>query len=281
MATNNITLNSSILGRTILIDGHVVHFAESEGDKPILLVHGLGFSLYSMRNVYNDLAERGYRVIAVDIPGCGYSKAEPRIKMTPDEVANILSKLLDSLKIKKTNIYAIAEGAIYALRMCQMYPENVNSMVLASPGSFTMHFPLKYRNLAFPILGEIMLKIMERKHINKFLRWIMFDETAVTAPLERQTFQPFTQKEARLGLLNLIRDYMDIAVFNNLKNIFCPTKIIWGEYDKGHPVKMCELFLKRIEDSSFTLINNSGHLVHEERPKMVCDVIDRFVSFNS
>ncbi len=281
MPVNKITLNSSILGRTVQIDGHIVHFAESEGDTPVLLIHGLGFSLYSMKNVYNDLVERGYKVIAVDIPGCGYSKAAPKVRMTPDEIAHVLNKLIESLKIKKINIYAIAEGAIYALRLCQMHPESVNCMVLASPGSLTMNFPFKYRHIPAPIFGEIMLKFMERKHINLFLRWILFDETRVTSPLERQTYQPFEQKEARLGLLNLLRDYVDIAVFSNLKNIFCPTKIIWGEYDKGHPVKMCELFLKRIEDSSFTLINNSGHLVHEERPKMVCDVVDRFIAFNS
>ncbi len=251
MTTNKITLNSSILGRTIQIDGHVVHFAESDGDTPIFLIHGLGFSLYSMRNVYNDLAERGYKVIAVDIPGCGYSKAAPRVRMTPDEVAHVLNKLIDSLKIKKVNIYAIAEGAIYALRLCQMHPENVNSMVLASPGSMTINYPFLYRHLSAPIFGELALKMMERKHINKFLRWIMFDETSVTGSLERQTYQPFEQKETKLGLLNLLRDYMDIAVFSNLKNIFCPTKIIWGEYDKGHPVNMCELFLKRIEGQLF------------------------------
>ena len=281
MAVNNITLNSAVLGRTIQINGHIVHFVESEGDTPILLVHGLGFSLYSMRNVYNDLVQRGYRVIAVDIPGCGYSKANPKIRMFPDEVSDTLAKLLEALKIEKTNIYAIAEGAIYSIRMYQLYPEKVISMVLASPGSITKHYPLKYRNLTMPIVGEIILKMMKRTHISHFLRWMMFNETAVTSSLERQTYQPFEQKEAKLGLLNLLRDYIDIYVFSNLAKVYCPVKFIWGDYDKGHPMNMSTLFLKRIENASFTLINNSGHLVHEERPKMVCDVIDRFIAFNS
>ena len=281
MPEKQINLNSSVLGSSEHINGHDVHFVDSEGKTPVLLLHGLGFSLFAMRNVYNDLAERGYRVIALDIPGCGYSKADPKVRMSVEEIADTLHKFLDKLKIEKVHIYAIAEGAIYALRLCQMYPENVISMVLASPGSITMHFPAKYRYLATPVAGEIIIRFMERKHINALIKWILFDETAATPTLQRQTYQPFTEKEARLGLLNLIRDYQDLAVFTNLSKIFCPVKIIWGDFDKGHPVNMSDLFLKKIEGSSLSIINNSGHLVHEERPRMVCDIIDRFISYNS
>ena len=281
MPEKQINLNSSIIGRIVEINGHEVHFVESEGKTPLLLLHGLGFSLFSMHNVYNDLAERGYRVIAVDIPGCGYSKADPKIRLTVEETADTLHKLIDSLNLGKVNIYAIAEGAIYAIRLCQLYPGDVHSMVLASPGSITMHYPAKYRYLATPVVGEIMVRFMERKHINALIKWIMFDETSISPTLQRQTYQPFTEKEARLGLLSLIRDYQDLHVFSNLAKIFCPVKIIWGDFDKGHPVAMSDLFLKKIEGSSLSIINNSGHLVHEERPNMVCDIIDRFIAYNS
>jgi pimeloyl-ACP methyl ester carboxylesterase len=162
-----------------------------------------------------------------------------------------------------------------------MYPGDVASMVLASPGSMTRHYPAKYRNLTAPVVGEMLIRFMERRHINALIKWIMFDETAISSTLERQTYQPFTEKDARLGLLNLMRDYQDIHVFSNLSKIFCPVKIIWGDFDKGHPINMSGLFLKKIEGSSFSTINNSGHLVHEERPKMVCDIIDRFIAYNS
>ena len=281
MPEKQINLNSNIIGRTVTINGHELHFVESEGETPLLLIHGLGFSLFSMRNVFNDMADRGYRVIAVDIPGCGYSGVGHKKTLLPEEIADTLHDLLEFLKIGKTNIYAIAEGGIYALRLCQLYPEDVGAMVLASPGSITRHYPPKYRYLATPIVGEILIKIMERKHINKLLRWIMFDETSISPTLERQTYQPFTQKEAKLGLLNLLRDYQDLRVFSNLSSVFCPVKIIWGDYDKGHPSNMSNLFLKKIEGSTFSLINNSGHLVHEERPKMVCDIIDRFITYNA
>ncbi len=280
MPESKINLNSNVIGRNIVINGHTIHFVESEGETPLLLLHGLGFSLYSMRNVFNDLAERGYRSIAVDLPGCGYSKADPKVRMYPDELADTLHKFIESVKAEKVNIYAIGEGAIYALRLCQLFPGDINSMVLASPGSITKHYPARYRNIATPIVGEILIKLMARKHIDRFLKWIMFDETSATAPIARQTFQPFTQREAKLGLLNLLKDYQDMYVFADLSKIFCPVKLVWGDFDVGHPVNMSNLFLKRIDNCSLSVINNSGHLVHEERPKMVCDIIDRFIAYN-
>ena len=281
MPETKINLNSNVIGRTMEINGHTIHFVESEGEVPLLLLHGLGFSLFSMRNVFNNLAERGYKVIAVDIPGCGYSKPAHKARLIPEEIAYTMHGLIEALSLGKTNIYAIAEGAIYALKLCQMFPEDVNTMVLASPGSITKHYPAKYRNLSVPVVGEIAMKLLERKHIDAFLKWIMFDETAVTPTLERQTYQPFTQREAKLGLLRLLRDYQDLSTYSNLSSVFCPVKIIWGDYDTGHPVNMSKLFLKRIEASTISIINNSGHLVHEERPKMVSDIVDRFITYNT
>lgn len=276
MSTNKITLNSNIIGQDMQILGHTLHFVESEGDKTIILVHGLGFSLYSMRNIYNNLAAGGYRVIAIDLPGCGYSAAAPKVLLSPDEMAETLHELLKALKIKSASYYAIGEGAIYTMRLCQLYPENVESLVLVSPGSITRHYPAKYRYLTFPIVGEVFIKLMKRKHIDEFLRWIMFDETSINASFQRQTYQPFMQDEAKLGLLNLLRDYQDIRVFADMSFIHCPTLILWGENDIGHPQGMCDLFLKKIEKSSEYIVPNSGHMIHEERPKLVCDIINKF-----
>ncbi len=281
MQNKKITLNSNVIGRSMLIKGHTLHFVDSDGKKPIVLLHGLGFSLYSMRNVFNDLLDREYRVIALDLPGCGYSTAAPRVRLTPDEIAEVLHEFLKALDIEHANFYAIAEGAIYALRLAQMYPENVSSLLLTSPGSLTRHYPARYRHLATPIIGEAIVKLMKRKHTDQFLRWIMFDETSINATVERQTYQPFVSKDAKLGLLNMLRDYQDIKVFANLNQVDCATLMLWGEYDCGHPVAMCDLFMKKIERVAERIIPNCAHLVHEERPRLVSDIIDRFLLKNS
>lgn len=278
MAATKITLNSNIIGRSMQIMGHTLHFVDSEeGETPIILVHGLGFSLYSMRNVYNDLTDRGYRVIAIDIPGSGYSQASENIRLSPHEIAEVIHELMRALEIETANFYAIAEGAIYVMRLCQLYPECISSLMLVSPGSVTRHYPILYRNIGTSIIGPAIVKLMKRKHINKFLRWIMFDETAINPTLERQTFQPFTKHETKLGFLNLMRDYQDIKVFTNLSQITCPTLMLWGQYDVGHPVSMCDLFLKKIDSSTECIIPNCSHLIHEEKPRMVCNIIDKYL----
>ena len=73
MPTETITVNSPKLGRSISIQNNIIHYVEHDGGRPVVLLHGLGFSLYSMRHVYSELVGLGYRVIAVDLPGCGTS----------------------------------------------------------------------------------------------------------------------------------------------------------------------------------------------------------------
>ena len=45
-----------------------IHYLEAGVGEPLLLIHGIGQSLYTWRRIFSDLSEN-YRVIALDLPG--------------------------------------------------------------------------------------------------------------------------------------------------------------------------------------------------------------------
>ena len=73
-AARTVTLDSAAFGR------HEVAYRELGTGAPLLLVHGLMTTSYSWRWVMAPLAERGFRVIAPDLVGCGASE-KPRDKV--------------------------------------------------------------------------------------------------------------------------------------------------------------------------------------------------------
>ncbi|MCG8499567.1 MAG: alpha/beta hydrolase [Firmicutes bacterium] len=277
MSTENITVNSSKVGRSISIQKNIIHYVEHEGGRPVILLHGLGFSLYSMRHIYSALAEMGYHVITVDLPGCGYSMLSGDSLGSPKHMAELLHLFLKALKLEGAHFYGIAEGAIYALRLSQLYPKDVLSLTLTSPGSLTRHYPYAYRMLPSTIMGEMLVRSIKRKHIEKMLRWIFFNETVVTNAMVRQTYMPFERPECRLGLLYLLRDYNDNPVYNQLRYVACPVNLLWGEWDSAHPISMSDYFIKHIPNIQFRMFQNCGHLLHEERPHWVSKEIDGFI----
>ena len=81
ISSNQLFINSEQVGETIPIrlpgfdqkgEETFVHYLESGVGEPLLLIHGIGQSLYTWRNVFGELSEN-YRVIAIDLPGHGYS----------------------------------------------------------------------------------------------------------------------------------------------------------------------------------------------------------------
>ncbi len=277
MSIENITVNSTKVGRSVSIQKNIIHYIDHEGDEPIILLHGLGFSLYSMRHLYKHLIDMGYRVVVVDIPGCGYSMLSADSLGSPKHMAELLQQFLKALKLESAHFYGIAEGAIYALRLAEVYPEVVRSLTLTSPGSLTRHYPFWVRQLPVNLVGEILMRFVKRKHVEKMLKWIHFNETTVTNAMVRQTYQPFERPESRLGLLYLMRDYNDNPVYNQLHKIECPINLLWGEWDCAHPIGMSEYFKKHIKQIQFKMFNNCGHILHEERPNWVAKEIHCFI----
>jgi len=275
MSTKSFWVNSPKLGKNIQIFNNRIHYVESEGEECIMLLHGLGFSLFSMRNIYEELAAKGYRVIAVDLPGCGYSTIDQRQKFTVEHMADVLIEFMKVINVESAHFVGAAEGGIYSMSIAQLYPDKVKSLTLCSPGSLTNKYPFFYKQLISPMVGEIYMSFLSKKKVSRFLNWIYFNKTNLTPAIERQTYEPYESKATRNWLLYLLRDYNDSAVYSHLYLINCKTLIIWGEYDNAHPVSMSEKLISGIRKSSLEILKNVGHMCYELRAPLIAGHMEK------
>ena len=84
------------------------------GGETLLLVHGIGQSLFTWRQNIDFFADCGYRVIAMDLAGCGFS-GHPNIYYTVEENALVIGAFLDAMGIERAHIGAFSTGALSAL----------------------------------------------------------------------------------------------------------------------------------------------------------------------
>ena len=70
-----------------------IHYLEAGVGEPLLLIHSLGQSLYTWRNVFAELSDN-YRVIAIDLPGHGYSSRPDTFHYTADDFAFIFNVII-------------------------------------------------------------------------------------------------------------------------------------------------------------------------------------------
>src|SRR6056297_937384 len=69
----------------------------SKSKAKILLVHGMGGSTYCWRNTTEALSKEGYQLVAVDLPGFGYSDRKVGLVHSSENRAIWLMNLIDYL----------------------------------------------------------------------------------------------------------------------------------------------------------------------------------------
>jgi pimeloyl-ACP methyl ester carboxylesterase len=119
-------------GKRINIDGNDIHYVESGEGPAILMLHGLGGHLHHMRRPLMEKFGEGYRVIALDRPGSGYStraRGDGRLSQQADFIA----RFIEEMKLDRPLIVGHSLGGAVALATALRHPDKVSGLALLSP----------------------------------------------------------------------------------------------------------------------------------------------------
>jgi pimeloyl-ACP methyl ester carboxylesterase len=105
-----------------------------EGDRPIVLIHGLLMNRHMFDRLAPALAERGNRVITVDLLGHGRSERPPEmVHYSMSFFSQQVVALLDHLEIDEAVIGGTSLGANTSLTVAKEAPERVRAMMVEMP----------------------------------------------------------------------------------------------------------------------------------------------------
>jgi pimeloyl-ACP methyl ester carboxylesterase len=120
---------------TFTLDGHrLAYTTYGEGPRVLVLVHGLLLSQRMHAELAKALADRGNRVVTLDLLGHGRSDRPPdmwRYSMTTFG-AEVIA-LLDHLEVDEAVVLGTSLGANTALEAAALAPERLRGMVIEMP----------------------------------------------------------------------------------------------------------------------------------------------------
>lgn len=136
--------------RFVTVNGSQVHYLieGQEGGRPVVMLHGASFSAATWKRIgtMRALAEAGFEVVAVDLPG--YGESEPS-RTAPE---NWLHSLLDALGISRPVIVAPSMSGQYALPLVTGEPARVAAFVAVAPVCL-MQYRDRLPRIAVPVLA--------------------------------------------------------------------------------------------------------------------------------
>lgn len=242
-----------------------IHYIDKGEGENLLLVHGIGQSLYTWRKSIDYFAENGYRVIALDMAGFGYSE-HPHIYYTVEENALIIKAFLDSLKIKEVNIAAFSTGCLSSICFAHSYPKRVLKMVLISPGGPNENYLFSLKFLTTRLGHALSRLTITESAVRNLLYELYFDATLITKDVIKEYFAPFHNKDVRETLAMYMLHFDDTYSLSLLKSLKHETLVFSGADDKMHNERVIKPYTKIITHVKHIRLRNCSHFVHEEKP---------------
>lgn len=265
------------------IDGVRVHYQEAgpPDASPIILIHGFASSNLVWSKVLLELAAQGFRVIAPDLLGYGYS-AKPRdLEYTIGRQAKMVVGLMEELGIARANIIGSSYGGAVAANIALDYPALVKKLVLV--GAVTNNRPTRYllmRLFGSPVIGDILSPLvvgsrrllrMRMKRVYDRHAWPM-DERRVEA-----RHLPLRTRGTHRAIIRTVRRWDAERVSRDAHFITQPTLVLWGDRDREVPLADGYRLQEEIPNARLIVFEQCGHLPHEEYPDEFVDIVSGFL----
>lgn len=254
-----------------------VHYLTMGRGEPLLLVHSVGQSIYTWRKLMPILAEN-YCVIAIDLPGFGYSDHPYSLNFSMDEMADILVKCLDALELKRAHALGVTMGALYLMLAAAKYPDRFMKIIALTPGGITEKMPKKIRRLERP-LGFLWRELYSRKDFEAYLPLFYYDGTVCTGDVVTQYYKTCESFAARQAIMYAIRNFDEDYAIEQIRQREREFFIIWGDSDKLQPMDRLFELREQLPMSVYHSIRNTGHWMHEEKAGQIAEAADRYIRY--
>src|SRR3954452_12069293 len=272
--------------RQLRIDGRIVNFVDyGEGTSdlhPVVMIHGLGGCWQNWLENIRPVAETGRRVIALDLPGFGYSEM-PDDEISISGYGRVVNALCDELDVGEVVLCGHSMGGFTACETAIQFPERVERVVLISAAGITtsdlVHQPILGGARIAAALGTRAvansLKVVRRKRLRRpvYASFIRYPDRIPTDFL----FE-ITQGSGRPAFHPALRAILSYDFRDRLPEIEVPVLIVWGYEDMLVPNSDAGEFERLTTNSRKVVFDDTGHSPMMERPGPVNDLIIEFLA---
>lgn len=227
--------------------------------KTLLFIHGSGQSHLSYTLQGRFFANRGWQVLAPDMPAHYLSSGSPLTSI--EDMADWHAELLDQLGVKEAIIIGHSQGGLISLEMGRRHPEKTQKIVILSSA------------LAIPVNDMLLDMAAEKEQkANAFMVSWSHGQTGHrydhTIPGHNHLHMGIEvmgqhQKGTLLADLHACNNYTSGE--EAAKAITCPVLCILAEKDKMTPAKLGKKIAETVADGRCHIIPNAGHFVQSEK----------------
>jgi pimeloyl-ACP methyl ester carboxylesterase len=235
---------------------------------PTAVLHGIGSGATSFGPTLARLRPHVRRIVALDLPGHGFSAA-PTSQLTPEALFSSVRSALDHLMGEPMVLVGNSLGGAVAIRYALDRPEKVAALVLVSPaGARTTQEEWRELVQSFRIESSMDARRLLARLYHR-IPWYM--------PAIAPSFRDMMKRRA-------IRDILDTATLEDLPaperlgELAMPVLLLWGRSERVLPPSYLDYFRRNLPPH--TVVEEPagfGHCPHFDDPGRLADRIAEFL----
>lgn len=257
--------------------GNVAVFDEGEGDA-LVFVHGLVGDFTHFEHVVRPLAAHGYRLIGVDLPGCGASD-KPLVRHSIRGYGETVVELLDRLGLERATLVGHSAGGAVVTRAALLAPERVERLALLSSAGLRRYHAAMHV-AARSVLRRPLLEAVLERAANPLLDFVFAEENAYTRKfrqdaLDRPTHP--TLSEMAKVMSDLRADLLHPVVLDHAHELEMPLLVLWGDRDALVPMSAAREVARKHGRAMIRVLSSCGHMPMIEKPERVTEELLAFL----
>jgi pimeloyl-ACP methyl ester carboxylesterase len=271
----------------VVAGGHRIAYQEAgpAAGPVVVLVHGLASDSDTWDRALGPLAERGLRVIAVDLLGHGRSDRPPAGYLLDDFAAS-LDAFFAAVGVDRATVGGHSLGGAIAVHFGYHYPNRVDRLVLVSAGGLGREVHPVLRAAALPgaplVLGAALhprlVRLYRRPGLHRALRLTPENVTNL-----RRARRALGTAEGRAAFFAALRGVIapsgQRGSFIEMQYLaeHVPALLVWSERDGVIPVAHAHAARKHLPGSRLKVFPGGGHEPHRRNAVEFAEVVADFV----
>jgi pimeloyl-ACP methyl ester carboxylesterase len=249
-----------------------------------LLLHGLADSLISWYCNIDFLADAGYRVIAIDLPGFGESDKPSHLEYDPGSAADFVYDFCQELGIEKLSLVGNSAGGLIAGLFALEHPTVVEKLVLVDSAGLGRKVSWLLRAISVPILGDMDYRPKLNSMIGLSKR-LFYQPPAILEELLPEMNRIKLLPGASMATVRSIRSSINLRglrrkwqILSRLKQSEVPLMVIWGADDFIIPVSHAEAARRDLPQCDVQVLPEFGHWPQMEKPSVFNPLVADFLN---
>jgi magnesium chelatase accessory protein len=257
---------------------HVQQWPAPSAHAPqLLLLHGTGASTHSWRLLVPLLARQA-GVVAVDLPGHGFSEAARGDGATLQGMARGVAALLRDMGVQPTLLIGHSAGAAVAVQMALDQPLGLRAVISLNGALLPLH------GLAGQVFSPLAKLLAANRFVPQLFAWRASEPSRVRRLVDgtgSSIDQAGVDLYGRLvrdpahvaGALAMMANWDLRELVAALPRLRVPLHLLAADLDKAVPPWQARRAAQLVPHAGLILLPALGHLAHEEDPQQVFDKI--------